>query len=71
MCHHIKKRYSILIGCSTGTVLCAVKQYFQEFDTFKKGQKVVVISPDNGEKYQNTVYNREWVFHNYGIDINE
>jgi cysteine synthase A len=71
MCHHIKKRYSILIGCSTGTVLCAVKQYFQEVDTFEKGQKVVVISPDNGEKYQNTVYNREWVFHNYGIDINE
>ncbi len=71
MCHHIKKRYFTLIGCSTGTVLCAVKQYFQESDTFKKGQKVVVISPDTGEKYQNTVYNREWVFHNYGIDINE
>lgn len=50
--------YHLLVGGSTGTVLAAVKRLAPEF---KPGETVVAISPDLGEKYLDTVYNKEWV----------
>ena len=48
----------VLVGGSTGTVLAAVQQLAPEF---RRGDTVVAISPDLGEKYLDTIYNPAWV----------
>ncbi|MFP1811593.1 2,3-diaminopropionate biosynthesis protein SbnA [Lonsdalea quercina] len=61
MCLQIAKR-GLLIGGSTGTVLCGVRQYEQKITD---GATVVAISPDLGDRYINTIYNPEWVSENF------
>src|SRR4029077_8394353 len=46
------------VGGSTGTVLAAVQQLGPEF---RRGDTVVAISADLGEKYLDTIYNPAWV----------
>jgi N-(2-amino-2-carboxyethyl)-L-glutamate synthase len=58
MCHRIARRYGLLVGGSTGTVLAAVERLAP---TFPPGARVAAISPDLGEKYLDTVYSRSWV----------
>jgi len=48
----------LLVGGSTGTVLAAVQQLAPEF---ARGDTIVAISPDLGEKYLDTVYDSAWV----------
>jgi 2,3-diaminopropionate biosynthesis protein SbnA len=58
MCRFIAKRYGLLIGGSTGSVLAGVVQ------AYRRGscpRKVVVISPDSGERYLDTIFNDSWV----------
>jgi cysteine synthase A len=50
--------HHLLVGGSTGTVLAAVQQLAPEF---APGDTIVAISPDLGEKYLDTVYDRAWV----------
>ncbi len=57
-CRAFVRDYHLLVGGSTGTVLAAVKHLAPEFKT---GETIVAISPDLGEKYLDTVYNKEWV----------
>jgi cysteine synthase A len=57
-CLSFVRDYHLLVGGSTGTVLAAVRQLAQEF---KHGDTVVAISPDLGESYLDTVYDRAWV----------
>jgi len=65
MAHDILARYSLLIGPSTATVLRGV-QKFQEEHSFRESDTIVAISPDMGDKYIDTVYNKAWVKKNYG-----
>jgi 2,3-diaminopropionate biosynthesis protein SbnA len=57
MCHLMLKEKGWLIGGSTGTSLCAIKQYE---DKIPKGSKVVILAPDFGTNYLDTIYNPEW-----------
>lgn len=58
MCRTLARERGLLLGGSTGTVLCAVQ------DSAKKipeGSVVVAISPDFGDRYLETIYDDAWV----------
>jgi cysteine synthase A len=57
-CHLVARRYGLLVGGSTGTVLAAVRRLAP---TFRHGEPVVAISPDTGERYIDTIYSEKWV----------
>lgn len=59
MCYEILCRNSILAGGSSGSVAAAVKRYFG-LHKVEKEITVVMIFPDHGERYSNTIYNPEW-----------
>ena len=65
MCNKLAREYGLFLGGSSGTVLYAAKQYLDSLN--KKDISVVVISPDFGEKYIETVYNPEWVEEKFGL----
>ncbi|MCP1462299.1 2,3-diaminopropionate biosynthesis protein SbnA [Pseudomonas sp. S3E17] len=62
-CRHIARNYSLLLGGSSGTVLAAVRALESQF---QDGQTVVVIAPDTGDKYLDTIYDDDWVIDHYG-----
>jgi cysteine synthase A len=65
-CHLVARRYGLLVGGSTGTVLAAVRRLAP---TFRTGEPVVAISPDTGERYVHTIYSEKWVAEHFpGID---
>src|SRR4029079_10191333 len=57
-CLSFVRDYHLLIGGSTGTVLTAVHKLASEF---ARGDIIVAISADLGDKYLDTVYNPAWV----------
>jgi N-(2-amino-2-carboxyethyl)-L-glutamate synthase len=57
-CLSFVRDYHLLVGGSTGTVLAAVQQLVPEF---KRGDTIVAISADLGEKYLDTIYDSTWV----------
>jgi cysteine synthase A len=57
-CLSFVRNYHLLVGGSTGTVLAAVQQMAPEFTL---GDTIVAISPDLGERYLDTLYDRAWV----------
>ena len=57
-CLSFVRDYHLLVGGSTGTVLAAVQQLVPEF---VRGDTIVAISADLGEKYLDTIYNPAWV----------
>ncbi|WP_327693145.1 2,3-diaminopropionate biosynthesis protein SbnA [Streptomyces sp. NBC_00459] len=58
LCHHAARAYGLLVGGSTGTVLAAVRRMRDEIP---RGSRVVVISPDLGDKYLSTIYSEQWL----------
>jgi len=52
------KREGILVGSSTGTMLAAALKYAREQTTAKR---VVVLSPDGGNKYLSKMFNDYWM----------
>jgi 2,3-diaminopropionate biosynthesis protein SbnA len=57
-CLSFVRDHHLLVGGSTGTVLAAVQQLAPEFS---RGDTIVAISPDLGEKYLDTIYDPAWV----------
>lgn len=57
-CLSFVRDYHLLVGGSTGTVLAAVRQLAPEF---ARGDTIVAISADLGEKYLDTIYDPTWV----------
>jgi cysteine synthase A len=57
-CLSFVRRHHLLVGGSTGTVLAAVQQLAAEF---RRGETIVAISADLGDKYMDTVYDPDWV----------
>jgi len=57
-CLSFVRDHHLLVGGSTGTVLAAVQQLAPEFT---RGDTIVAISADFGEKYLDTIYNPVWV----------
>lgn len=61
-CHHLLHSESILAGGSSGAIVKAIEitiPYLEENAT------IVAILPDNGERYLQTIYSKEWVNHNF------
>ncbi|MFZ1103251.1 MAG: 2,3-diaminopropionate biosynthesis protein SbnA [Hyphomicrobiaceae bacterium] len=63
-CLAFARDYHMLVGGSTGAVLTAVQQMSPEF---APGDTVVAISPDLGEKYLDTIYDKDWVENVIGL----
>jgi N-(2-amino-2-carboxyethyl)-L-glutamate synthase len=63
-CLAFARDYHLLVGGSTGAVLTAVQQMSPEF---APGDTVVAISPDLGEKYLDTIYDKDWVENVIGL----
>ncbi len=64
MCNKLVREHGLFLGGSSGTVLFAAKQYLNSLTN--KNVSAVLISPDFGEKYIDTVYNPEWVEEKFG-----
>lgn len=57
-CLAFARDYHLPVGGSTGAVLTAIQELSPEFTP---GDTVVAISPDLGEKYLDTIYDKNWV----------
>jgi len=57
MAREILDRYGVLLGASTATALCGVVEHARNEELTGP---VVVISPDFGDKYVDTVFNDDW-----------
>lgn len=57
-CRTAARRYGLLVGGSTGSVLAAVRRVGADLPA---GSRIAAISPDLGEKYLPTVYSDEWL----------
>lgn len=65
-CLQVARRYGLLVGGSTGTVLAAVRR---SADSLRGGGPVVAVSPDGGERYLDTIYSESWVADHFpGVD---
>jgi cysteine synthase A len=63
-CLAFARDYHMLVGGSTGAVLTAIQQLSPEF---APGDTIVAISPDLGDKYLDTIYDRNWVENVIGL----
>jgi cysteine synthase A len=63
VCRRLARRYGLLAGGSTGTVLAAVIRLAGDIET---GSTVVALSPDMGDRYLDTLYDDEWTRHRFG-----
>ncbi|MDA3920500.1 MAG: 2,3-diaminopropionate biosynthesis protein SbnA [Salinisphaera sp.] len=64
MCRFLAKKYGVLLGASSGTVLSAI---YEDRDLFQNSDVVVAICPDMGERYLDTLYSDEWASRTFGI----
>ena len=62
-CWQLVKREAILAGGSSGGTLAAVKRVKDEIPD---GANCVVIFPDRGERYLDTIYSKSWVREHFG-----
>jgi len=62
-CRRLARTEAILAGGSSGGVISAVDRMSKEIP---EGSTVVVLLPDRGERYLDTIYSDEWVRENLG-----
>ena len=62
-CRRLVRTEAILAGGSSGGVISAVDQMSKEIP---EGSTVVVLLPDRGERYLDTIYSDDWVRENLG-----
>ncbi|MEO6700220.1 MAG: 2,3-diaminopropionate biosynthesis protein SbnA [Jatrophihabitantaceae bacterium] len=62
-CREVARRYGLLVGGSTGSVVAAALQLSPRF---RAGDRVVIMSPDLGDKYLDSVYDDQWVNLHFG-----
>jgi len=67
-CLSFVRDYHLLVGGSTGSVLAAVQQLAPEFG---RGETIVALSADLGEKYLDTIYDPIWVANVIAADDNK
>jgi cysteine synthase len=58
VCHALARKEGLLLGASTGAIVAAGLAYTE---ALAPRQRVVLINPDRGDRYMETVYNREWL----------
>ena len=62
-CRRLARREAILAGGSSGAVLMAV---IKAMDRIRENANCVVILPDRGERYLDTIYSDVWVEEHFG-----
>jgi N-(2-amino-2-carboxyethyl)-L-glutamate synthase len=62
-CRRLVSREAILAGGSSGAVIAAIERLQ---DQVPPGSNCVVILPDRGERYLETIYNDAWVLEHFG-----
>ena len=67
ICHRLADR-GFLFGGSTGTAVSGALDWLTRNDPLDEGS-AVVLSPDLGERYVDTVYHRAWLQDIFGEDI--
>jgi cysteine synthase A len=58
VCHALARKEGLLLGGSTGAIVAAGLAYAS---LLEGRQKVVMLNPDRGDRYLETIYNREWL----------
>lgn len=58
-CYELLERHSFFVGGSSGSVLAGIKKFFTE-NNVSGPANVVAVFPDRGERYYDTIYNKEW-----------
>jgi len=64
-CNRLLDSEAILCGGSSGGIVSAYLKYLPELP---KDSISVLLLPDRGERYLDTVYNKEWVIENIGLE---
>lgn len=67
VCHALAKREGLLLGASTGAI---VASGLRVAATLGPGSRVLMVSPDGGDRYLETVYDATWLSR-HGFDIFE
>lgn len=57
-CHALAKREGMLLGASTGAITAAA---LADARRFKAPQTMLLLNPDRGDRYLETVYNADWI----------
>lgn len=63
-CRLMAREHGVLVGGSTGSVIAAARRVCV---TLGSGARAVIISPDSGEKYLQSIYNDIWVTERFGL----
>jgi cysteine synthase len=58
VCHALARKEGLLLGASTGAIVAGTLAYVSRC---KSPQRVLMINPDRGDRYLETVYNTEWL----------
>lgn len=66
-CRRLVRREAILAGGSSGALISAVER---EMHRIPSGSTCVLILPDHGQRYLDTIYSDEWVMDHFG-DISD
>lgn len=61
VCHALARREGLLLGASTGAIVAAGLAHASRNPA---GQRILMINPDRGERYLETIYNDEWLSKN-------
>ena len=67
-CRRLARREAILAGGSSGAVMSALRKMINRI---RPGATCVVILPDRGERYLDTIYSNEWVEEHFGNVLDE
>ncbi|MFJ8054672.1 2,3-diaminopropionate biosynthesis protein SbnA [Streptomyces sp. NPDC096142] len=66
MCRRLAREHGLPLGGSTGSVLAALQSIA---DGIPAGSRVVVLSPDMGDRYAKTIYDDLWVADTFGTGV--
>lgn len=58
VCHALARTEGLLLGASTGAIVAAGLRVAA---TLPAGGRILMLSPDRGERYLDTVYNQSWL----------
>jgi cysteine synthase len=58
VCHALARKEGLLLGASTGAIVAGTLAYVSRC---KSPQRVLMINPDRGDRYLETVYNSDWL----------
>ncbi|WP_051311460.1 PLP-dependent cysteine synthase family protein [Zooshikella ganghwensis] len=62
MCHHLARQEGLLLGASTGAIISAGLAYLHQQS---RDVSIVLINPDRGDRYLDTVFNVNWLESNH------